>query len=62
MCPKTGDAEAARRASENIPGPFLSSVPKANTAESLSLIPFSKALSKLHLRAAKGGGRGGGDV
>lgn len=53
MCPKTGDAVAARRASENIPGPFLSSVPKANTAESLSLIPFSKALSKLHLRAAK---------
>lgn len=53
LCPTTGEAEADGRASENIPGPFLSSVPKANTAESLSLIPFSQALSKLHLRAAR---------
>lgn len=53
LCPTTGEAEADGRASENIPGPFLSSAPKANTAESLSLIPFSRALSKLHLRAAR---------
>lgn len=53
MRPMTGEAEADGRASENIPGPFLSSVPKANTAESLSLIPFCQALSKLHLRAAR---------
>lgn len=44
------------RPSENILRPFLSSAPKANMAEGLTLIPSFKALSKLHLRAARGGG------
>lgn len=59
-CSTKCDAGADGRASENISRPlFCPLCPKANMAESLTLIPFFKALSKLHLRAARGGG---GDV